>query len=197
MHTLGFVGHGHTTLSAFETVSDFDRAEFGDELFERELSLFSQTTLPSSYQPRPWYQLPAPYQYVPVFVHPVFSLDEAIRPFRGINNTTPLKMCLKAYEYCENYVMQHSLDEEGNPYRIFDSNLEWTDDWSPEACHIDPKYIMNARMTKGALVIVAGALAKRIPVVGQEMGSGLILFGLSEIWEGFKELPPMPSFYPK
>jgi hypothetical protein len=203
-------------------------------------------TMPQSpYQPRPGYTAPKPYQQPIVFVHPVFNLEKAIQPFRGINNETPLQMCLKAYEYCEQYVMKHSVDVNGNPIPItvsyktlfrearaivhndnaeiplqifnvlykftrksdqhcidsntsvsmFNSHLEWTDDWEPESCHIHPRYIMNARMTKGSLIIVGGVLAKRIPAVGQEIGSGMILYGLNEMREGYLELPEMPSIY--
>ena len=234
-----------TSLSAFES-NDLDNDLFGRQMPSCPRPASQPYMPPAPYQPRPGYTTPNPYQQSPIFVHPVFNLDKAIQPFRGMNDKTPLQMCLKAYEYCEKYVMEHSVDRNGNPIPItvsyktlfkearaivhenhpeiplqifdvlykftrkndchcfdsstsvsmFHSHLQWTDDLEPEACHINPKYIMNCRMTKGALIIVAGALAKRIPVIGQEMGSGLILYGLWEVADGFKELPEMPSIYP-
>lgn len=46
------------------------------------------------YQPQPGYTTPNPYQQPRAFVHPVFKLDQAIQPFKGMNNQTPLNMCI-------------------------------------------------------------------------------------------------------
>ena len=185
------------------------------------------------------------------FVHPVFKLERAVQPFKGIHDRTPMSATLCAYDYCEDYVMEHSFDRNGNfvpihvsyrtlfrearavvhnynpdiPLEMFDklyfyyrdyngggndrnfstSNLigrrklsvQWTDDWSPDSAHVNAMYVMNSRMAKGALIIVAGQLAKRLPFAASEVSGVLTTYGIEEIYAGYKDLPPMPPVYPR
>lgn len=207
------------------------------------------------YMPRPGYTTPNPYQQPRAFVHPVFNLDQATKPFKGMNNHTPLNMCITAYYYCENYVMKHAVDNNGNPIEINVSyktlfrearehirnahpeiplqvfgrlyqrtrkserhfadsscsiinnrhmynfggtlNTDWTEDWEPDSCHLDPKYFTNQKLVTGALIIVAGKLAERIPGAGGLISGSLYTFGTAQMYEGYQELPPMPPVYPR
>lgn len=81
----------------------------------------------------------------------------------------------------------------------FDSafNTDWTDDWEPDSANLNPMYFMNQKMVTGALIIVAGKLAERIPVAGGFISGSLYAFGGSQMYEGYYELPPMPPVYPR
>jgi len=250
---IALVASSIATIEATETCC-FDSDAWGRPEFP---ALLPQPTMPADpYQPRPEYTTPSPYQQPMMFVHPVFQLDQAIQPFRGMTNQTPLYMCLAAYDFCENYVMKHSVDTNGNPIEInvsyktlfkearefvrnahpeiplqvfgtlykFTRNsdqhkftdsrcavksnrhiykldrpfkTDWTEDFELESTQLNPKYYMNKKMVTGALIIVAGKLAERIPGAGGLISGSLYTFGTTQIYEGYQELPPMPPVYPR
>lgn len=244
----------------FDSDLDFDGSEVGFEskmwgrpAFPAPLPHPSMPAAP--YQPRPEYTTPNPYQQPIAFVHPVFNLDQAILPFRGMNNQTPLKMCMTAFYFCENYVMKHAVDDRGNPLEINVSyktlfkearefvrhahpeiplqvfgtlykwtrqserhfadsrcsiinnrhmynfggklNTDWTDDFELDSAQLNPMYFMNEKMVTGALVIVAGKLAERIPGAGGFISGVLYGWGAKKLFDGYEELPPMPPVYPR
>lgn len=248
------------TIEATETYCFDCETNFDNDMWGRDMPSFPTMAPPprmpaAPYYPRPGSTTPNPYQQPQMFVHPVFQLDQAIQPFRGMTNQTPLYMCLAAYDFCENYVMKHAVDDRGNPIEInvsyktlfqearefvrnahpeiplqmfgrlykftrnsdrhfadsrcsiinnrhmykFDRafNTDWTDDWDADSAQINPKYFMNQKMVTGALAIVAGKLAERIPVAGGFISGGLYGFGANQIVEGYGELPPMPPVYPR
>ena len=242
----GTIEASESILCSIDSDIPFDCSTWGRPTFPTPIP--PPTMPPAPYQPRPEYTTPNPYQQM-IFIHPVFNLNEAVMPFKGMNNHTPLKMCITAYYFCENYVMKHSVDNRGNPIEITVSyktlfkeardfvqqkypqmplqmfsmlykftrsserhiadsrcsiynfcdkfNADWTDDWDPNSCHLDSKYFMNQKMVTGALVIVAGKLAERIPGAGNFISGSLYGFAINQIYEGYQELPEMPPIYPR
>lgn len=243
-------------IEAFESTYCFDgEVDFDKDMFELQMPSFPTPPPPPRMPAHPHWPRPGHNQQPMAFVHPLFNLDEAIKPFRGMNNQTPLNMCLTAYYFCENYVMKHAVDDGGDPIEINVSyktlfqearefvrdaypeiplqvfgrlykwtrksarhfadsrcsiinnrhmynfggmlNTDWTDDWDPNSCHLDPKYFMNQKIVTGALLIVAGKLAERIPVGGNLISGSLYGYATNQIYEGYKELPPRPPIYPR